>query len=62
MLGPIELVVIAFILLLLFGSKKLPDLARSLGNFMNEFEKGKGGAKPAKKPDSSKKAKKTKKK
>jgi len=59
MLGPIELFIIAFILLLLFGSKKLPDLARSLGNFMNEFEKGKGGAKPEK-PDTPKKSSKKK--
>ncbi len=32
-LGPTELIIILAIVLLLFGSRKLPDLARSLGKF-----------------------------
>ena len=38
--GP-ELLVILFIILLLFGGKKLPGLARSLGKSLGEFKKGK---------------------
>lgn len=32
-----ELIVIMFIILLLFGGKQLPELARSLGNAAREF-------------------------
>ena len=39
-LGPTELIIILAIVLLLFGSKKLPDLARSLGKSSREFKKG----------------------
>ncbi len=39
-LGLPEVIVILFLALLLFGSKKLPDLARSLGKSFNEFKKG----------------------
>jgi sec-independent protein translocase protein TatA len=35
-----ELVIILAIVLLLFGSKKLPSLARSLGKSSKEFKKG----------------------
>jgi len=37
--GP-ELLVIGAVVLLLFGAKKLPDLARSLGRSSSEFKKG----------------------
>ncbi len=37
--GP-ELLVIVFIILLLFGAKKLPELSRSLGKSLGEFKKG----------------------
>jgi sec-independent protein translocase protein TatA len=36
--GP-DLIVILLIVLVLFGAKKLPELARSLGQSMNEFRK-----------------------
>jgi sec-independent protein translocase protein TatA len=39
-LGAPEIVLIIFVILLLFGSKKLPDLARSLGKSLNEFKRG----------------------
>jgi sec-independent protein translocase protein TatA len=39
-LGPTELIIILAIVLLLFGSRKLPDLARSLGKSSREFKKG----------------------
>lgn len=35
-----ELIVIALIVLLLFGSSKLPTLMRNLGKSTNEFKKG----------------------
>lgn len=37
--GGMELVIIVFILLLLFGAKKIPELARGLGQGINEFRK-----------------------
>jgi sec-independent protein translocase protein TatA len=38
-LGGPDLFIILLIVLVLFGAKKLPDLARSLGQSMNEFKK-----------------------
>lgn len=35
-----ELLIILLVVLLLFGAKRLPDLARSLGKSINEFKKG----------------------
>ena len=49
--GP-ELLVILFIVLLLFGAKKLPELSRSLGKSLGEFKKGqKEGSLPDKSED-----------
>jgi sec-independent protein translocase protein TatA len=39
-IGPPELIIILVIVLLLFGSKKLPELARSLGKAKRELEAG----------------------
>lgn len=39
-LGPTELIIILLIALLLFGSTKLPKLARSLGEAQKEFKAG----------------------
>ena len=36
--GP-DMLIIALIMLLLFGAKKLPELARGLGQSLNEFKK-----------------------
>lgn len=46
-LGMPELLIILLVILLLFGARKLPDLARSLGRSLNEFKKGREeGSKP----------------
>jgi sec-independent protein translocase protein TatA len=42
-MGPIgipELIIILIIVLLLFGAKKIPELARSLGTGIAEFKRG----------------------
>ncbi len=38
-LGPQEGILIFVLILLLFGAKKLPELARGLGKSMGEFKK-----------------------
>jgi sec-independent protein translocase protein TatA len=35
-----ELLIILVVVLLLFGAKKIPELARGLGKGMSEFKKG----------------------
>jgi len=37
--GTTELIVIMFVILLLFGAKKLPELAQGLGKGIREFKK-----------------------
>jgi len=39
-MGPVQLLICLAVLLLLFGGKKIPDLARSLGKAKGEFKKG----------------------
>lgn len=41
-LGTPELIAILVIVFLLFGAKKLPELARGLGKSLGEFKKAKG--------------------
>lgn len=38
MIGSAELIVILCVILLLFGGKRLPELARSLGKGIREFK------------------------
>ena len=38
--GGSEIILIIFVILLLFGAKKLPELSRSLGKSLGEFKKG----------------------
>ena len=38
--GPWQILVVALVVVVLFGSKKLPELARSLGKAKGEFKKG----------------------
>lgn len=37
--GPMELLVVFMVVLLFFGAKRLPELARGLGKSMKEFKK-----------------------
>jgi sec-independent protein translocase protein TatA len=37
MIGQTELIIVLFIVLLLFGGKKLPELARSMGTAVREY-------------------------
>jgi sec-independent protein translocase protein TatA len=39
-IGAPELIIVLVVVLLVFGSKKVPELARSLGESMREFRKG----------------------
>jgi sec-independent protein translocase protein TatA len=39
--GTPEVILTLFVVLLLFGAKKLPGLARALGKSLNEFKRGK---------------------
>ena len=39
-LGAGEIILIVLVILLLFGAKKIPELARGLGKGMSEFKKG----------------------
>jgi sec-independent protein translocase protein TatA len=39
-IGPGEIILILAVLLLLFGAKRIPEIARSLGKSLGEFKKG----------------------
>lgn len=39
-LGGTEILLIVLVVLLLFGAKKIPELAKGLGKGMTEFKKG----------------------
>jgi sec-independent protein translocase protein TatA len=39
-LGPKEIVILAFVLVLLFGTKKIPELARGLGDAVRHIKNG----------------------
>jgi len=54
--GPQELIIILIIVVILFGAKKLPELARGLGQGIREFKKAANepDEKPVEKIESSK--------
>ncbi len=39
-IGPWQLIIVIAVIALLFGGKKIPELARSLGKAKGEFKKG----------------------
>jgi sec-independent protein translocase protein TatA len=41
--GPTELIIVLTIILLLFGARKIPELAKGLGSGVREFKKGTRG-------------------
>ena len=41
--GPMELVVILFVVIFLFGAKRLPDLGASLGKGISNFKRSLAG-------------------
>jgi sec-independent protein translocase protein TatA len=64
MIGTWELILIVVILVLLFGAKRIPDLAKSIGKGIKEFRRGlegredtdqKGGEELPRRPDGKKK-------
>lgn len=44
-LGPTELIVVFLLIIVLFGAKRLPELARSLGRSIKEFKHATQGLK-----------------
>ena len=52
-IGLLEILIVVFIVLLLFGAKRIPELFRSLGKSLNEFKKGMGEGESERKPDKS---------
>jgi len=54
MLGTQEIILIALVVLLLFGGKKIPELMKGLGKGVKSFKDGMNG-KPDDEPDDSKK-------
>jgi sec-independent protein translocase protein TatA len=38
-LGPMELIIIFLVILLLFGAKRIPEIAQGIGKGINEFKR-----------------------
>lgn len=43
--GPVELILILLVVLVLFGAKRLPEIARGVGQAIREFKKSISGDK-----------------
>ncbi len=59
-IGMPEILVVLVIVLILFGPKKLPQLARAIGEAFSEYKKGMKGVEEEKEPDKEKDARKKK--
>lgn len=46
-LSPVQILIVLAITLLLFGAKRLPEMARGLGSGLREFKDGIAGQLPA---------------
>jgi len=44
-IGTTEIIIIAVVILVLFGGRKLPELAKGIGEAVKEFKKALGGSK-----------------
>jgi sec-independent protein translocase protein TatA len=45
-IGPGEILLIALVVLLLFGAGRLPEIARSIGAGLRDFKRGLNGGQP----------------
>ena len=52
-LGPTELIIIAVIILLIFGAKRLPEIGKGVGGAIREFKKVKKDLSTKETPDES---------
>jgi len=59
MLGTQEIIIIALVILLLFGGKKIPELMKGLGKGVKSFKDGVNGIEQDINPDTKKEDKKT---
>ena len=50
-LGPTEIIVLAVLVILLFGAKKLPELGSSVGKTITNFKRGMADAKDEEEAD-----------
>lgn len=55
MFGTPEIILIALVILLLFGGKKIPEMMRGLGKGVRSFKDGMNGIEDTKKDDPAKK-------
>lgn len=60
-LGPTELIIILLIVMLLFGAKRLPELAKGMGKSIREFKKASSETEDEIKPAAEAKSDETKK-